>query len=87
VTLSPEEIEDIFAAAGIDFYSTGQVDGMVEDLNKGVAAIEAALRAKWFSEPVAIVGTMPGADAWTTAVFPAEHVPTGSEVFTAPETP
>ncbi|KWA35759.1 hypothetical protein WT41_01540 [Burkholderia territorii] len=51
--LSREEVEDIFASAGVDFYSSGQVEGDAEDFYKGVAALESALLEKLRGEPVA----------------------------------
>ena len=41
------------------------------------AAFEEAI----LGDPVGIAGTMPGTDAWTTGVFPADHVPEGSLLY------
>jgi len=87
-TLSREEVSDIIFAVeesirediGTEFYVPRSEFGP-----KLALAIEAELRKRWFSEPIAFAGKMPGVDAWTTAVFPASHVPEGTEVFIAPQ--
>ncbi|WP_321789363.1 hypothetical protein [Burkholderia pyrrocinia] len=44
------------------------------------AAFEEAI----LGDSVGIAGKMPGTDAWTTGVFPAEHVPEGSFLYAFP---
>ncbi|WP_185643532.1 hypothetical protein [Burkholderia sp. Bp8990] len=52
-----------------------------ESFVKLYAAFEEAI----LGESVGVAGTMPGTDAWTTGVFPADHVPEGSLLYALKE--
>ena len=40
-----------------------------------------AFQEALLGEPVGIAGSMPGTVAWTTGVFPADHVPEGTPLY------